>query len=317
MKWKEPAPREYYAKYERINVKNDQGWFEVYRLPGDVFAICEPQHFQEVNSYLILGMDRGLLFDTGMGIRDIKAVVAELYQGEITVVNSHFHFDHVGDNFRFDAVHIFDDPYAKAMADHGLGREGFGNQLDEDMFLYDYPKDFDPNRFRIKPYRTRMIHDGDTLDLGNRSLTVIHTPGHSNDSIMLFDQKNKILFTGDTFYLGALYCHFDCDEFGKSDIKDYCRTMKGLPDRCHDIRALYCSHNDLIAGPSKIAEAAEALQSIMNSFAETADPVKAAHAYLEDGKKLKEYRFDGFSIVVGDHQGPGGITRRREGLGAL
>ena len=298
MKWKDRTPREYYSRYEKINIENNQEWFEVYRLPGDVFAICEPQHFQEVNSYLVIGQDRSLLFDTGMGICDIKAVVRQLYQGEIVAVNSHFHFDHIGDNHRFDFVHIFDDPYAKAIAENGLPKEGLGNQLDEAMFLFDYPKGFEPDQFKIPPYKTKLIHDAYRFDLGNRSLEVIHTPGHSNDSIMVYENKNKILFTGDTFYLGALYAHFDCDEFGKSNIENYYQTMNGLPERCPDVKALYCSHNDFIVDPIKISETASALKDIMNSCADTETETNTGHTYLEDGTKLREYGFNGFSIIV-------------------
>jgi len=298
MKWKSGKPREYYSKYEKINIENNQGWFEVYRLPGDVFAICEPQHFQEVNSYLVIGQNRSLLFDTGMGICDIKSVVSELYQGDIVVVNSHFHFDHIGDNYKFDEVHIFDDPYAKAIAENGLPKEGLGNQLDEDMFLFDYPKGFNPDDFEIKPYKTKLIHDGDRFELGNRCLEVIHTPGHSNDSIMLYDDKNKILFTGDTFYLGTLYAHFDCDEFGKSNIEDYYKTINGLPERCPNVKSLYCLHNDFIADTIKISETASALQDIISGCADSETETNAGHTYLEDGTKLREYRFNGFSIVV-------------------
>lgn len=298
MKWRNGVPREYYSKYEKLSIENNQGWFEVYRLPGEVFAICEPQHFQEVNAYLILGRERSLLFDTGMGICDIRAVVDELYQGELVVVNSHFHFDHIGDNHRFEEVHIFDDPFAKAIAKNGLPKEGMGNQLDENMFLFDYPKGFQPDRFHIQPYRTKLIHDGHRFDLGNRSLEVIHTPGHSNDSIMLFDEENKILFTGDTFYLGALYAHFDCDEFGKSDPEAYRKTMNGLLARCPGVRALYCSHNDFIADPVKIAETAAALNKVFNSCADIGTKTHAGHIYLEDGTKVGEYAFDGFSIIV-------------------
>ena len=43
MGWLENYPREYYKKYERVPVANDCGWFEVYKLPGDVYAIAEPQ----------------------------------------------------------------------------------------------------------------------------------------------------------------------------------------------------------------------------------------------------------------------------------
>lgn len=298
MKWRDGTPREYYSKYEKVSIENHQGWFDVYRLPGDVFAICEPQHFQEVNAYLIIGRERSLLLDTGMGICDIKAVVRELYQREILVVNSHFHFDHIGDNYKFGEVHIYDDPYARTIAQNGLPKEGLGNQLDEDMFLFDYPKGFEPAQFKIPPYKTRLIHDGHRFDLGNRSLEVIHTPGHSSDSIMLYDEKNKILFTGDTFYLGALYAHFDCDAFGKSNIEKYYKTMNGLLERCSDVEALYCSHNDFIADPIKIAETALALKNILSSCADTKKETHAGHTYLEDGTKLREYGFDGFSIIV-------------------
>ncbi len=42
------------------------------------------------------------------------------------------------------------------------------------------PSDFDPDSYRIvrKPI-TRKLRDGDTIELGSRTLTAIHTPGHS------------------------------------------------------------------------------------------------------------------------------------------
>lgn len=298
MKWKDSAPREYYRKYKKVDVKNGQGWFEVYRLPGNIYAICEPQHFQEVNAYLILGRDKSLLLDTGMGICDIRSVVEELYQGELMVVNSHFHFDHVGNNYKFDEVYIFDEPYAKAAAESGLPKEALGNQLDEDMFLFGYPAGFSPEEFHIPPYKTRLIGDGYIFDLGDRSLKVIHTPGHSNDSIMLFDSENGILFTGDSFYLGALYAHFDCGEFGRSSLEEYLKSMRRLPEEYPNVKALYCSHNDFIADPIKLTETAEALQGIIDKHMGRAAQTKAAHSYLEDASKLMEYGFDGFSIVV-------------------
>lgn len=65
MEWREMLRRAYYEKYERIDVENDRGWYEVYRLQSDVYAIAEPRHFQEVNFFLIMGEDRALLLDTG------------------------------------------------------------------------------------------------------------------------------------------------------------------------------------------------------------------------------------------------------------
>ena len=74
-------------------------WFKVYKLPCDIFAIFEPYHFQEVISYLILGCEKALLLDTGMGLGgNIRLLVEQLTKLPITVVNTHSHFDHTGGN---------------------------------------------------------------------------------------------------------------------------------------------------------------------------------------------------------------------------
>lgn len=300
MKWKDTNPREYYQKYEKLTVQNHQNWFDVYRLPENVYAICEPQHFQEVNAYLIIGSKKALLLDTGMGICNIKLLVEELYQGELIVVNSHFHFDHIGDNHRFEEVYIFDDPYAKKIAAEGLPCSALGDQLEESMFLFDYPKDFQPKNFSIPPYNIITIKDGHIFDLGNRTLRVLHTPGHSNDSIMLYDEKKQILFTGDSFYLGALYAHFHCNEFGHSNLKDYLNSMNQLLAILPNVTSLYCSHNDFIASPSKIEETAQALAQIIRDEGIQKNSPAEAHQYLEAHSKLREYLLNDFSIVYED-----------------
>ena len=297
MAWLENYPREYYKKYEKVDVKNGCDWYEVYRLPGNVYAICEPQHFQEVNIYLIIGEKRALLLDTGEGFCPLKPLIDELYSGEIFAVNSHFHFDHIGYNYLFQPMHIYDDPYAKAVAEEGLPKEALGAQIDEEMFQFGYPKTLDPNAFHIPPYTYETLTDGQMIDLGGRSLKVIHTPGHSADSIMLYDEANKILFTGDTFYLGALYAHFDCPEFGRGNLEDYTATMEKLVREIPQDVRLYCSHNDFIAPWSKLQETADALHKIHEGKTSGEHDVSIGHTYLEGGKAITEYPCDGFSIV--------------------
>ncbi len=73
-------------------------------MPG-VLAIYEPHQAEETISYLILGKKMALLFDTGMGISDIRKVTGELTQLPIVVLNSHTHNDHVGGNWQFDTVY--------------------------------------------------------------------------------------------------------------------------------------------------------------------------------------------------------------------
>lgn len=299
MGWLKNYPRAYYEKFERVPVKNDYGWYEVYRLPGNVYAIAEPQHFQEVNIYLIIGEDRALLFDTGEGFCPIKPLIEELYSGPVIAFNSHFHFDHIGYNYLFEPVHVFADSYVKNIAENGLPKEGFGAQLDEEMFQFGYPETLDAEHFHIRPYKIEAVADGDEFDLGGRIIRVYHTPGHSNDSIMLYDEKNKLLFTGDTFYPGALYTHFDCVEFGHGNVEEYIASMDRLVREIPEDVSLYCSHNEFIMPWCKLRETAEALHIIKDSKADALSngQVALGHTYLEGGKPIAEYPCDGFSVV--------------------
>jgi hypothetical protein len=91
--WCRSLPRAEYKSLERIPISDP--WFEVYKPASDVFAIYEPHQAEETIGYLIVGEKRALLFDTGMGISDIKKVSAELTKLPIIVLNSHTHDDHV------------------------------------------------------------------------------------------------------------------------------------------------------------------------------------------------------------------------------
>lgn len=297
MKWKDDKPREYYAKYEKVEVKNGQDWFEVYKLPCNVYAICEPNQFQEVNIFLVPGKDRALLFDTGMGIGKIRPLIEELCPGEVIVVNSHFHFDHIADNHCFDQVHIYNDDLAKKVAATGLAKEALGNQLEERMFRFGYPKGFNPETYQIPPYNAVPIEDGYCFDLGDRVLKAIHTPGHSNDGIMLYDEKYRFLLTGDTFYPGALYAHFDNEEFGQFSFEDYIASMEKVSRLIPNLDYLCCSHRDFTAPPQKLREVADALQSILDGGEFAEQEVDDGHTYLEEGMELKEAIFDGFTII--------------------
>src|SRR5918995_450191 len=72
------------------------GWFIVYAVTPRVFAINEPRQHEGVTSFLVIGSNRAVLFDSGLGVAGIRAVVRRLAPLPVTVLNSHTHFDHVG-----------------------------------------------------------------------------------------------------------------------------------------------------------------------------------------------------------------------------
>ena len=105
-KWYEKLPREAWSKYEKVD-QPDQ-WFEVYKLTDSVYAIYEDGQFEEVISYLVLGEEKGIIIDTGNGIGNIKAIIEGITELPVIVLNTHTHGDHIGGNYQFDEVYVFD-----------------------------------------------------------------------------------------------------------------------------------------------------------------------------------------------------------------
>ena len=84
---------------EKNNRNSD--WFEIRKGDDTVYAFCEHKHAQWVHSFLILGEKRSVLFDTGLGVCNIEEAIGPHLKTPLLVVNSHAHFDHIGNNWRF------------------------------------------------------------------------------------------------------------------------------------------------------------------------------------------------------------------------
>jgi glyoxylase-like metal-dependent hydrolase (beta-lactamase superfamily II) len=253
----------------------------VYRIRPGVFAIYEPHQFEEVISYLVVGTRKAILFDTGMGISNIKAVVEELTKLPVSVVNSHTHNDHVGDNWRFSEVYGMPTDFTRTNA-KGSTADAQA-ELGPGQVCGSLPKGFDPKSYRTKAFLiSHWLHDGDKLDLGDRMLEVISTPGHTPDSIALLDEGNSLLFTGDTFYLGPIYLYRP-----ETDLDAYVASMKRLAALTPRLQLLLPSHNVPVAEPSYLPRVLDAIQQVRRGQAK---PVP------KDGKR--EYVFEGFSFLM-------------------
>jgi glyoxylase-like metal-dependent hydrolase (beta-lactamase superfamily II) len=277
--WCKGLPRPAYRKLERVPTADN--WFEVYKIHPGVFAIYEPHQLEEVISYLILGSDRALLFDTGMGISNIQAVVAGLTKLPVSVLNSHTHNDHVGDNWRFTDVYGMDTEFTRNNARGS--KEDAQPELAPDEICGSLPAGFDAKAYATRPFHiSHWLHDGDQIDLGDRVLKVIGVPGHTPDSIALLDQKNGLLFTGDTFYAGPIYLYRP-----ETDLGAYLASVKTLAALAPHLRLLLPAHNVPVASPSILPKVVSAMQRVRRGEVK---PVS------KDGKH--EYIFEGFSFLM-------------------
>lgn len=59
-----------------------------------------------------------------------------------------------------------------------------------------------PIALRTRP--ARLLAHGDTLTLGDRAFTVLHTPGHSPGSLALHSPVDALAIVGDTLFAGSI-----------------------------------------------------------------------------------------------------------------
>ena len=161
--WCRQLPRPAYRNLERIAIKDP--WFEVYKIRPGVLAIYEPHQSEEVISYVILGTKRALLFDTGMGISNIRDVVESQTRLPVSVLNSHTHDDHVGDNWRFSDIYGMDTDFTRTNAKGS--REDAQAEIAPGEICGDLPPGFNPAEYVTKPFHiSHWIHDHEKIDLG-------------------------------------------------------------------------------------------------------------------------------------------------------
>jgi len=252
--WCRSLPRPEYKTVERVSISDP--WFEVYKPAQGVFAIYEPHQAEETISYLIVGGKRALLFDTGMGIGDLRKVIAQLTQLPILLLNSHTHDDHVGDNWEFSSIYAMDTDFTRQNARGS--RLDAQAEITPDQICGVLPKGFDSKAYATRPWKiTAYTHDGDRFDLGGRTLEVIATPGHTPDAISLFDRANGLLFTGDTYYPAPIWLFRP-----ETDLDAYAASIRRLAALAPQVKVVMGAHNIPVASPKVLPRLVAAFDAV-------------------------------------------------------
>lgn len=202
-------------------------WYHSKTVGDDVTLISEPfiKEFYRCNIWHIRGRDRDMLVDTGMGVVSLRASIPLVTQKSCVAVASHTHFDHIGCHHEFEerCVHANE---ADIMASPTRVSTLSDPYVTDEIFTKLPPYPYDSTTYDVKAApATRILQNGDVIDLGDRHFDVIHTPGHSPGGIMLYEKKPGILFSGDTVYDGPLI-----DDAYHSDIPTYMNVMKQIMD---------------------------------------------------------------------------------------
>jgi len=232
-------------------------WFTIESIDENTSVISEYKHWEETHCYLLNGTERGLLIDTGLGVENIWEQVKKLTDKPVTVVATHVHYDHIGGHKYFKDFYVHE-------AETEWINGGFPLTIEQVRnFLIEEPCDF-PKNFYINDYQlfegipARVLKDYDTIELGERTIQVLHTPGHSPGHICLYEKEKGYLFTGDLIYLGVLFAYFP-----STDPIAYMNSIKKLLPL--PVNRILPAHHDLNVPLSIIEAMDKAFTELFNS----------------------------------------------------
>ena len=212
-------------------------WYASAQYEDGVTHIWEPHIdvFFRCNIWHVRGRDSSLLFDSGSGVVSLVARFPWLTNSPLLAIASHTHFDHIGCQHEFEAraVHRAEAQILAAPTPQSTLATRYAKLA---MFDRLPPGGFDEAGYRVKPApATRLLEEGDVIDLGDRYFQVLHLPGHSPGSIALWEPDRGILFSGDAVYDGPLV-----DDAYHSNTEQYVETLRRLREL--PARAIHGGH---------------------------------------------------------------------------
>jgi len=209
-------------------MSNDARWFRLTEVTQQVLRVEEPyvHPYLSANMYFVRGRDADLLVDTGMGLAPLAPVLPLTPGKPLIAMATHIHLDHVGSLHEFaERAGPRQSGAAFATMPAEITYAGALAKLDVPVTRLPAPG-WTVADYAIRPASlTRILDEGDTIDLGDRAFRVLHLPGHSPDSIALLDERDGTFLSGDAIYDDQLI-----DDLPDSDPAVYRVTMQRILD---------------------------------------------------------------------------------------
>ncbi len=223
-----------------------------------------------LNSYLIKGDKRNLLIDTGFNRQECyDALMSALNKidvslGKTDIFVTHLHADHSGlvpKLIRENTLVYCSE--ADGTIINKCNTDEYWHEMEAKYYLHGLPKRDESSETRSHPgwvFRPKKditftyVNNGDLINIGEYSLRMIHTPGHTPGHMCLFDEEKQILFSGDHI-LGDITPVISIDLNHRSPLTEYLKSLeliKGLP-----IKHIFTAHRRKIVDPYKRIEQLE------------------------------------------------------------
>jgi len=198
----------------------------------------EIDEFDVASMFLLIGTEKAMLIDTGMGIGDLKTAVRRITDKPLIVVISHGHLDHNGNARQFDTVYINpNDKNAPMPGDLTRRRDDTRCIALRTRGHYPYSLETDLREPAEPLPVIKDMTDGMVFDLGGgRKVTAYDCFGHSKGEMIFLDSMTRTLFAGD-----ALNYNLGLGAISIETAVKYLERMRDMGDQYDDI---YNGHHD-------------------------------------------------------------------------
>ena len=230
-------------------------WFTTEKINEKTFVISEYRHPEETHSYLLVGDDRALLVDTGLGVGNMAEEVKKLTSLPVTAIATHVHWDHIGGHTLFPDFYVHEAEEAWIEGKFPLPTSLVKRFLAEG----DLPQDFNLDLYEIfRGIPTMILRGGEMLDLGGRIVQALHTPGHAPGHLCFWEAQTGYLFTGDLVYKGTLYANYE-----STDPTAFLSSLEKIADL--PVKRLFPAHHSLDVSPTLIIRTRDAFREIQKA----------------------------------------------------
>lgn len=285
--WYTPQSQRAFSGFKPVPLS--QNWFEAYEIGANLFVFYEPRHYEATIVNLVIGRQKAALIDSGCGIGNLRQAVEEITDKPVVVINTHTHLDHLGGNRQFHEIAMFDHPLSHQVAKNGVPHQTLETEiLAENLVIKPWPDGFDPHDSSIPPFAvSHWLNNGERLNLGDKELEVIHTPGEAPDHICLLNRADRILFCGDILLHGPVWTHLE-----GGSLKDLINSYRRLMNYFDQFDHLMPGHNQPWLDKNLLPETLAGAEKVLRGEAESRDIVDPWNRHL------KQYSFGRFEILT-------------------
>jgi glyoxylase-like metal-dependent hydrolase (beta-lactamase superfamily II) len=212
----------------------NNSWFVLNEITDGIWFISDKTG---VNCYLVDGETKSLLIDTGWGLGNLAELIHSITSLPIEVVFTHGHPDHVNGAYQFSDLYIT--PEDEKLLNTFYVKESRQGIIEN--FKAITPPNFSKEDWiSAKITNPSPVKEGYVFDLGERKLEVIKCPGHTPGSICLLDEKDEILFTGDSILAKPVLMNLETS----LPLKTYLNSIKHVNNFSDKFSTILSGHDD-------------------------------------------------------------------------